>query len=41
MLGDDGEIADMTGLTGEDLLMQLGPQQVAPMVYLRIMCVER
>ena len=32
VLGDDGEIADMTGLTGEDLLMQLGPQQVAPAV---------
>ncbi len=32
VLGDDGEIADMTGLTGQDLLMQLGPQQVAPAV---------
>ena len=32
VLGDDGAIADMTGLTGEDLLLQMGPQQVAPAV---------
>ena len=32
VLGDDGDIADITGLTGEDLMMQLGPQQVAPAV---------
>ena len=32
VLGDDGEIADMTGLTGEDLMMQMGPRQVAPAV---------
>ena len=28
VLGDDGDIANITGLTGEDLMMQLGPQQV-------------
>ena len=32
VLGDDGDIANATGLTGEDLIMQLGPQQVAPAV---------
>ena len=32
VLGDEGAIADMTGLTGEDLMMQMGPQQVAPAV---------
>lgn len=32
VLGDDGDIAGITGLTGEDLMMQLGPHQVSPAV---------
>ena len=32
VLGDDGAMAEMTGLSGEDLVYQMGPHQVAPAV---------
>jgi NAD(P)-dependent dehydrogenase (short-subunit alcohol dehydrogenase family) len=32
VLGDDGAMAEMTGLSGEDLAYQMGPHQVAPAV---------
>lgn len=32
VMGDDSVMADVTGLTGEDLAYQMGPQQVAPAV---------
>ena len=32
VLGDDGAKAEMTGLSGEDLVYQMGPHQVAPAV---------
>ena len=33
VLGDDGAMAEMTGLSGEDLVYQMGPHQVAPAVW--------
>ena len=32
VLGDDGAMAEMTGLSGEDVVYQMGPHQVAPAV---------
>jgi NAD(P)-dependent dehydrogenase (short-subunit alcohol dehydrogenase family) len=32
VMGDDSAMADMTGLSGEDLAYQMGPHQVAPAV---------